>query len=469
MTTPRGGGRRVATRERPRADRSTLIAVLLVLAAALAVLATRSPDAEGPSADLAGAVVDRTVLVCPETAKDARGPVDAGLAPVRGLGDQGSVEAGEPGGSDAAPLDVARGELAEVDGEAPVLDARGEVAAGLFASRTARDGSALGVGACVAPRARWWFTGAGAGLDHATELWLTNVDPGPAVVDVRVLGQDGEVETVGTRGITVAPGESRRLVLADVAPQNDEAVVAVEASRGRVAVLAADRFAPRPSAPSGLEWLTATDEPARVVRLAGVPADAAGRELVLGNPSDLEALVELELSGSRGSFVPTGAETISVPPGGVRVVDASEFMPDGEPTAVRLSSQVPVVATVRSVGRADDSYASTVRPLTDPAAAPQVEGARGTVQLTAGAGGGVARVSAHDRDGEVLDETRLRVDPAATATWRPPPRAAYLLVSPVEGNLHGAVTYAGPAGVSTYPLVTLPIRLAVPAVVPGTR
>jgi hypothetical protein len=472
MSAASRGGRRVAQRaqrSRPRSARAGVAPLVLLLLAAVAVLLVRSPEPEDAAPAATGETVDSTVLACPDDGTSpARAPVQVGLAEVAGLGAEGELEVGPPDGS-TSPLRLERGALETVEEGPAVISARGDVAAGLFGSRSVPTGRALAVGQCVAPQASWWFTGAGAALDHTSVLSLTNVDPGPAVLDIRVLSEDGEVDTVATRGVTIAPGETRRVPLADIAPQNEEVAVAVDASRGRVAATVSDRFAPRAGGPEGTEWLTAVPEPARVLRLAGIPARAAGRSIVLANPSELEALVDLEVSGARGRFVPTGAETVTVPPGSVRVVDATDLLPSGEASALRVEAQVPVLASVRSVQGADLSYAGPVSVLTDPAAAPVVAGAETSVAVTAGTGGAEVRVAALTSDGREVEEQRVVVDPAATRAWRAPKGADYLVVTPLEGNVHGAATYAGPSGVGSVPLVSLPVRLIQPEVVPGPR
>lgn len=467
------GGRRAAAPRRFRGDRSTIAALGLLLVAALAVVLTRSPGPADLVDPAAGAVVDHTLLGCPDDPTDRlQTRTVVGLAPVEGpagpLGNGGRLHVGAAGaGSETT---IRRGTLAVVDSTpAPTLDASGAVAAGLFGFRSDRLGRATAIGSCVPPRADWWFTGAGAGLDHLSELVISNVDPGPAVVDISVLGPDGEIETVGTRGVTIAPGETTRLPLADVAPQNDEIVVHVGASRGRVAAALSDRYAPRPGADPGREWLTGAETPARSLRLAGVPARATGRTLLIANPSDLEALVDLEVSGSRGSFVPTGFETLSVPPGTVRAVDAGDLLTGKEATSVRVRSQVPVLAAMRSVVGADTSYSSSVAPLDDPAAVPVPTGSTSTVQLSAGAGGATARVAGYSARGEQLGEDEVTVDPASTTTWQPRKGTAYVVVTPVTGNVYGAATYAGSGGAAAVPLVPLPVRLERPGVVPAPR
>jgi hypothetical protein len=442
-----GRGRRVADRRRKAPGSSTWLSAAVVLAAVVAVLLTGSPqpaDLAGPSP---GALVDRTLLACPAAPEDAgrnvRTATFAGLAPVRGpggpLGDAGTVRSGS--GEDADALDLRRGVLRELPGrDAVVLDAEGGVAAGVFGQHVDVVARTVAAARCVAPAADWWFTGAGATLDHSSVLVIANVDPGPAVVDMRVLGADGPIETVGTRGITLGPGETRAVPLTDVAPQNDEVAVSVHATRGRVAAAVSDRFARRPSAPTGLEWLPGSDGSGRLVRLAGLPARADQRTLVVGNPGEQEALVELEVLGARGSFVPSGFETLSVAPGSTRTVDLTEMLGVREATALRVRAQVPVVATVRSVRFGDHSYAASVSALSEPAAAvlPSRRGgarAQAVVQLSAGAGGGTVTVAGYTGAGRAAGEQQLQIGASSTATWRPDRQADYVVVTPREGNV----------------------------------
>ncbi len=478
------GGRRVANRPaspRPVGRRRTgLTALALVVVAALAIGLTRGERPDAVGGGTAGALVDRTQLSCPTseldelTAPGVRDNAFAGLLADDDAGDplgvSGDLVSGL-GGESGQEIELARGELAPLDDPAdgPFLDGRGERAAGLFGFRTDRGAAASAVGACVAPRASWWFTGVGADLDHSSTLVLTNLDPGPAVVDLRIFGADGQVDTVGTRGITVAPGENVTVSLADVAPQSPELMVNVQASRGRVAVAASDRFAVGPRAPVGYAWVGGAVRPSRTVRLAGVAAAATTKTLVVGNPSDSEALVEIEVAGSSGSFVPTDLDDLSVAPGTVTTVDLVDVLPKREAVAIRLRAQVPVVGSLRTATRGDVAYADPVTPLTGPGVAPVLAGARTTVQLTAGATAAVASVEAFDDAGRSTGSDEVELPAAATTTWRPPRRSAYVVVRAAEGNVFGAAVYDEGGGLSTVPLRSLPIRVRLPDVVPGPR
>jgi hypothetical protein len=429
--------------------RPVLLAVLAVLLAAAAVTLTRAapPATSAPPAVAAGRPVTHTELGCP------RLTAERGTTTVRRVGH-------------------ARGLVSPVSGRAATeVRATGAAAVGLFGARTDQSSRTLAVAGCVAPRAEWWFTGAGAGLDHTSTLLVANLDPGPAVVDLRVLGPDGPVRTVATTGIVVAPGGRRRFDLADLAPETDDLALEVHAVRGRVAASVADGFRRGATGAAGQEWLPSATRPARTLWLGGLPAVAERRTLLVANPTDLEAVVEVAVSGTSGTFAPTGAHTVDVAPGGVASLDLTRVVTGRRPVGVRVRSDRPVLAAVRSVGARDHSVAGPVTPLTGPAAALLLPGAVATLQVTAPSGGAVARVEVYDGRGRRVSGRQLRPGAGATVTWSPTPSdrgagAAYVVLTPERGKVQGAVTYAG-RGVSATPLVDLPLREPSPVVQPG--
>ena len=477
----KGSRRRAAERTRPTFDRAVLAPVAVVLLALAAVLLTTSaePVTRADTAGLSrGALVDRTTFACPDL--DAGGPVTStaslGLAPAPAdldVPSGGEVTQG-PVASDGRPVDVRRGTVVDVPTTGgPAVDATGGAAAGLFGFRSdEQDRRTLGVSACSAPRSQWWFAGAGAGLDHSSTLVLANVDPGPAVLDLTVLGPDGEVETVGTQGVTLPPHSVRRVALSEIAPQTDDLALGVRTSRGRVVAAVDDTFSAKASGRPGQDWLAGTDLPSRTLRLAGLPATSGSTRLLVANPSDLEAVVEVRVAGRSGTFTPDGLEPITVAPGTIEQLDLTDVLPTKEAVALRLRSRVPVVASVRVTDAGDHSYATPVAPLTGPAAAPVLPGSDATVQLTAGPVAAKATVTTYDADGKRVGGTVLALDATATATWSPGRRAAYVVVSPStgqgSGTVHGAVTYAR-RGIASVPLTPLPLQVVRPSVRPGLR
>ena len=456
-----------------RPDAGVVTAVLLVLAAGATVALTSPAESTTPRGPATSAVpVVRTALACPDLTPPAgrSASVRVGLAPAATGLRGGTVRTGPVGGP-ARPSALARGafQALPAGAEAAAVRADGPAAAGLFAARDDTTGHrALGVTGCPAPRARWWFTGAGAGLDHDSTLVLTNLDPGPAVVDLTVLGPDGPVDTVAGSGVLVPAGTSRRVALSDLAPRTDELALVVRAERGRVVATVDDTLRGSATARRGQEWLPGTRAPARTLVLAGAPAQAARRTLLVANPTDREAVVEVRLSGRGGAFTPTGFDPVSVAPGTLRAVDLTGVLARaGDQPAVLLRSSQPVTASLRSRVGSDLSYATAVDALTGPAAAPVPGGLRVGVTLTAAARATGVRLTAYDARGGQRGGTTLHLGPSATGAWTPPAGTAYVLVRPSRaGSVSGAVAYTGP-GVATLPLTPLPLRELRPAVRPG--
>lgn len=473
MSTP-AQGRRIAARQRRRPDGTALTGVVLVVLSLVLLVAADLVTADPrPPARVTAVTVDEVAVAC-AAASQARGrrEVFTLAADLPGTADGGAVEAG-PVGGERAPLSGARGQRVAVGlrGAAalPVaVTATGEQALGraTFQADRAPGDRQLAVQDCAQPRSEWWFTGAGAGLDHSSELLLVNTDPGPAVVDVVALGPEGVVDSVGTRGITVAPGEVERVDLLDVAPQAEEIAVQVRASRGRVVAALSDTLSSGAGVAAGREWIPAQGGPTREVRLTPLPLRADRRTLVVANPSGREALVEVELAGESGTFVPTGLEPLRVPPGAVVTADLAPAV-GRDASAVLLHSPVPVTATVRSVSGVDHTYAAAVRPLRRPAAA-VLPTSTAALHLTAGDRGGAATVTTYAADGQRLSSAEVTVPAASTFAQAMDPKAASVLVTPSRGRVWGGVTLGG-QGVSQVLLRPLPVTLRRPPVVPVVR
>jgi len=473
-------GRRVAKAEPRQVDRGILSAAALLVVAAVAITLTASDKVlEEPAGGTVGVLVDQAVQGCPRLPPPARTRTEfvTVAAPLADLGSGGDIRYGVPGNAltSAKQQHLKRGELLELapgPGAKPSLavEANGPIAAGLSSFQIDESSSAgtLAVTGCGSPHSSWWFTGAGASVEHSSELILSNLDPGPAVVDVSILGPDGEVETLGTRGISVPPNSSTTIRMTDVAALSEELAVSVVASRGRVVAAMSDSFAADFGADAGAEWIPAQTEPSRVVSLAGLPRKADSHTLIVANPSELEALVDIKVAGKAGSFTPARNAQIRVGPGSVVSTDITKAI-GADASAVTMRSRVPVTASIRSLAEGDSSYAGSVRPLTGPALVPVVVDGTDTVLLSAGIQHATATITAYDKGGAEVDSTVVELDPGATSTWTPKRGAAYLVVTPDQGDVFGAVSIAGRAGMSQVPLVALTVRLERPAVRPALR
>lgn len=479
MSSP-SAGRRVATRRRPRPrprpGRGAAGAAGLVVAGVLLLvgggLVHASPSKPARPTRVPVENVDTACLGWPKGASSQGSTL---AAPLTGVGHTsgGQVTVGPVGQKATVQPSGARGELRSLEaarqGGAVALNATGGAAVGRATFQTDRaEGSGIALQDCLPPSSRWWFTGGGAGLDHRSQLVMANVDPGPAVVDVVVQSRDGVAQDVGTRGMTIAPGQVKTIDLIDIAPQADELQVHVAASRGRVVAGIADEFATAPAATPGREWLPGQSQPARVLKLAPLPRVADKRTLVVANPSDNDALVQVHVAGASGSFVPTGLDDVRVPAQSVVTEDLGSAV-GHETSAVVLQSDVPVTAAVRSTQGRDVSYAGPVPTLDGPAAAVLEKDADATVQLSAGKAAGRARITAYSAAGQPVGSTELKIPADATAGWTAKRGAAYLVVTPVQGLLWGGVSESTAAGVSQVGLRPLPVTLERPVVVPVVR
>lgn len=452
------------------------LAALLAPAAAVALLLTvpGTPEPDRPASSATTEPVTSTLAACP-VAPAAEGSVvrlTYGLAPTgrssaTGSGALADLRVGAVGGTPepAAPARgrLVRSEVAPADGL--VAHGAGDAARGLFAGRQDRDGNGGGTLAatvCAEARGEWWFAGAGAGIDHASELFLSNVDEGPAVVDVRVLGATGNVDVAGTRGLTLAPGKSLRLPLAEIAPGSEEVTVEVDATRGRVVAAVSDQVRGRNGA-TGREWLPAATAPSDEVHLAGVPGTAGRRVLLVTNPGEQQALVSLEVLGPDGVFVPLGKEQVSVAPDSIESLDLTEEIGD-QPAAVRLVSDVDVTATLRSTTGGDHATAAAVDALSGPAVV-TTAGDRSFLQLSGGDGPSTATVTAYTAAGNRVAARDLAVPPAGLVEWPAPAEAAYAVLVPRTGALFVGVVHRGP-GIAAEPAQILSLTLTRPVVRP---
>ena len=198
---------------------------------------TAGTDAEFSAESTSAKSVVSAVLLA-----DAGNPLPAAeLSDVAG----GSVLKGIGGGAES-PLAGER--TAGVVREAPVSAAAllsaeptgaQQVTAGATMTFTAADGDLAGLTAatCQAPANDLWLLGARTNVGATAVLQLTNPSQTPADVDLELYGAAGPVEGPGSRGIAVGPGETKSVVLAGLAANQDSLAVRVRSSGGPVAAV----------------------------------------------------------------------------------------------------------------------------------------------------------------------------------------------------------------------------------------
>lgn len=335
-----------------------------------------------------------------------------------------------------------------------------------FATQSARNGASLAVLPCPEPRSRWWFVGAGAAIQHGSTLVIDNPRPGSAVVNIDVFGPLGDVEAPGLQGITIPGGATRTYRLSDFAPAVGELAVRVIATRGLVSVAAPEKLDVGADE-QAREWVPSQQVPRKVLTLVGLPRKPGSSTLLVANPGEVEAVVEVELVGPKGPFAPRRTPTISVPPRSVAEADLTRAF-DGEPSAVRLTSPVPVVATVRGVAQDDETYATSVAPLRGVSVLGVPAADSRELVLTAGAARAVVALTTYDENGKVRSRRSVIVRPDTTVRVPLGDAVRFTrLVSGGSGTVAGLFIRDSSAGVAAAGISPAVQALRLPVIRPG--
>ena len=440
MTRRQGRRARPAPNHPPR--RTVLLGLMVVaLTAAFLTLAGTTPRGIGAQVQNFSRVeLEQRTFACPGGLPKAR----AG---------HGNVEGG-------------LGALTPVTDPGTTFEDDKSVAIGAFAGQESRTKTWFAYQPCPETRARWWFVGAGAAsVTHDTVLIVSNPRSGQAILDIDVHGPEGPVAGPGLHGITVPAGSTRVIDLATAAPAVGDLAVSVVATRGLVAVTAADRFAPGVIGRAVQEWLPSQSQPGTSVTMAGLPTRPDRASLVVVNPRAKVAVVSVQVIGAGGTFAPTTNATVTVPPGSVETVPLRHVF-DGNPLAVRVDSPVPVTATVRTVTDGDVAFATGVRMIrgTTAVAVPRGEG-----QLVLSSVGPKAStgVTAYAADGRVLLDRTVPVPEAASVGVALPARTRYLQLAARTPGVVAGFWVSDATGVATAGIVPAIRSVLLPVVRPG--
>jgi len=258
-----------------------------------------------------------------------------------------------------------------------LISAQGTLAPGAMASQLTRttrgELRGLAEASCPAPRSEFWFVGAGSQIGRHGRLHLTNVDSAEAHVALRLWDENGPVDLGSGRSVVVPPGDQTVVELDQLAPTSKRLAVLVRATRGRISAALWDD-AVDGETPVGIDWIPTATRPAREVVLPAVAGGAGPRTLTVVAPGDSTATVDLTIIGRNGSFEPVGLGTFDVEPGSVKDVRIDKAV-RGEAVAIRLVSDVPITATVRSQlgsgdGPRDVVYSAAAAPLSSQAVVP---------------------------------------------------------------------------------------------------
>ncbi|MHA7282175.1 DUF5719 family protein [Arthrobacter sp. TMS2-4] len=290
---------------------------------------------------------------------------DEPVSQIREFAPETSLASEQPAGSSADGVTnrvagVARGVVVDAP---TVLRAQSQggltPVAAATTTYTATDGDLRGLAAtaCQVPSNELWLLGAATTVGQSSILALTNPTSTPASVSLELHGPDGPIEAAGTRDAVVAPGETRRIVLAALAGNHAQVAVHVRSDGGRVSGVIQQSvlrgLTPggvdvlSPGAPAGLTQVVpgvVVQDPARRIHEQKGDGSAAPALQVLV-PGASDAVLDVRVFGPDGEIDLPGGGVVRAAAGAVTSVPLAA-LPEGSYT-VAVTSDVSVVAAAR--------------------------------------------------------------------------------------------------------------------------
>ncbi len=241
------------------------------------------------------------------------------------------------------------------------LDDR-QPAAGAVVSYSATDGDLRGSAAasCQRPANDLWLVGANTALGRSAVLHLSNPSGSPATVSLELYGAAGQIQAPGSRGLLVAPGTTRAIILGGLAPGQDSLSVRVQSAGGPVAAHIQQSVL-RGLTPGGVDFITPGAMPAirQVITGLDIQDPAAQAALAAGSgyadaapalqltvPGTADAVIEINLYGRDGRTTLPGGGVVTVKAGSVTEVSL-QGVPAGLYT-VAANSDVSFAAAARA-------------------------------------------------------------------------------------------------------------------------
>lgn len=340
-----------------------------------------------------------------------------------------------------------------------------DLADGSFAGQQVKTADQLAWVPCPEPRSSWWFVGAGGAVIHDTVLRISNPRTGAAIVNVDVYGKFGAVEAPGLQGLTVAPGTTRSVDLGETAPSVGNLAVRVVATRGLVAVSAADRFTIGVVGTKALEWLPPQSIPSKGTTLTGLPPRASAASLIVVNPSTVEAVAEIQIIGKTGTFRPKGLKPFTIAPQTVTTIPVKSYL-DGSSLAIRVVSESRLTATVRSVVENDTTYATGALVVRTASAFAVPEGS-GRLTLSSLRLAADVKVYGYDAKGGSAFAKTVSVPAEGTAAVPVPSGTRYVRIVPAKSGVIAGFVITSTRGTAAAGVAPANRSIRLPQVRPG--
>lgn len=190
-------------------------------------------------------------------------------------------------------------------------------------------------GACLPTSAQSQLLMQGA---RGTKLHLINPYTVEALINVSLIGPEGEVTADNLRDLRVEPGDVEIVDLEPIVNDLAPVSVRVQSSAGRVLAVASQLTG------DGAEFISSSALSRELV-LPGVPPRAQAASLMLANPATTRTRVKVEVLAASGRFVPDGGAEISVEAGRTARVDLTPALRE-EAASIIITADDPVAAGV---------------------------------------------------------------------------------------------------------------------------
>jgi Family of unknown function (DUF5719) len=214
----------------------------------------------------------------------------------------------------------------------------------------AGDGDLRGLAAasCQVPANDLWISGASTTVGRTAVLTLANASQSPATVSLDLFGASGPIQAPGGNGLVVAPGTSRSVVLAGLAPGQELLSTHVKSTGGAVSAVIQQSVL-RGLTPGGVDYLAPVQAPATSSVIAGVRVQ--------------DPAVAAKISGQDGYADASTSLQVTVPGATDAVVEVKAFGPSGQvalPNGGVFTAPAGKVSTLPLAGLAQGTYSLSI-------------------------------------------------------------------------------------------------------------
>ncbi len=279
-------------------------------------------------------------------------------------------------------------------GEGAAVAATGRMAEGFEAEQS--DASGTGLVSCTHPGSDMWFAGTGQS-DGATQtrLYLMNTGNVAASVDVTILTDTGQQNGLNN-AITIAPGQFAAENVTPFVPGSQALALHVQTTVGQVAASVWQGGA------AGGAWLPQAGAPARTLVVPGLTVASSAAKLFVVVPGSTGAQVKVVAYTPAGAVPQFPSAPVDASAGAATPVALNSL--GAAAAGLKLTSSVPIVASVLVPGTGMGAFTTAVPPVTEQGVVAGNPAARGVtvgLLLTAPSAAAQASISMISPDGTV--------------------------------------------------------------------